>query len=66
MNIIKDLRVLNSITKKYGLIFDKQFKYIIKENLTLKQSRELFNKGYDIKYLSGCFYPYLIKINNEV
>ena len=58
--IIKDLRILNKLSRKYHLIVDKQFKYILND-LTLKEERELKKQGYNIKYFSGCFYPFIVK-----
>ena len=60
MKIIKDLRILKRLSKKYNFVVDREFKYITKEDTTLKQFRELKTEGFDIKYLSGCFYPFVI------
>jgi len=65
MEVIKDLRVLNAF-KKYGLIFDKRFKYYIGNSYKTEiglSTNTLFkykNKEYQLKYFSGCFMPYLI------
>ena len=66
--MITDLRVLKAF-KKYGLIFDKKFKYYIGNAYTTKtgnSTSEIFkhkNKKYKLKYFSGCFHPYLIDCN---
>jgi|TARA_Y100000296_G_C5122156_1_gene230996 hypothetical protein len=59
--IIKDLRILKSLEKKYKLKFDREFKYITYEDLSIKENRHLNKNGYFLKYFDGCFYPYLIK-----
>jgi len=65
--IINDLRILKAF-KKYGLIFDKEFKYYIgnayktKTNLSTDLIFKHNNKNYKLKYFSGCFNPYLILI----
>ena len=59
MEIIKDLRTLNKLGRLFNLTFDKEFKYIIKEDISIKGNRDLNKLGYEIKYLSGCFYPYI-------
>ena len=60
MKIIKDLRVLNRLSKKYNFTIDKGFKYVLKEETSLKQLREMNKEGFIIKYLSGCFYPFVL------
>jgi len=65
--IIKDLRILKAIGKRYGLIFDKTFKYCLKEvccfpnKLYLKGAINYKNNKYHLEYKSGCFYPYLVR-----
>ena len=64
--IIKDLRVLNHF-KKYGLEFDKTFKYYLGDAYLTKTGIPTYTifkyKGFDykLKYFDGCFNPYLIK-----
>ena len=66
--MIKDLRVLKAIGKRYGLEFDKCFKYYVGNvynTKTGKSTNEIFiykNKGYKLKYFSGCFHPFLIEV----
>lgn len=58
--VIKDLRVLNPLSKKYGLLIDSEFKYVLND-VSLKTKRDLKVLGYEVKYFSGCFYPYVVK-----
>ena len=60
MNIITDLRTLTAIATRYNLTFDYKHKYITNDNgiTWLDYKQEL----YKIKYLDGCFYPYIIKM----
>ena len=59
MEIIRHLNTLKSLCKKYGFKVDTKFKYILVEP-NLKNTRYLKSKGYEIKYITGCFYPYLM------
>ena len=64
MEIIKDLRTLNALAKKYQLNFDKKYKYCLNcENLTKKFY--INQKEYQLKFLDGCFYPYIIKTDRK-
>lgn len=60
MNILEDLRTIKAICKKYNMEYNKQYKYITKDNnndiLLYK------NNVYKLQYFSGCFYPYIIKL----
>jgi len=66
--VIKDLRVLKAIGFKYGLDFDKKFKYYTgnayktKKDLSTDNIFIYKNKSYELKYFSGCFNPYLIEL----
>ena len=58
MEIVRDLRVLKAIGKRFNLEFDKKFKYCLKD-----ESEWIFiykNKQYELKFFDGCFYPFLI------
>ena len=59
-NIIKDLRTLKAIAKRFNLQFDKVFKYNIGKDFygIIKYK----NKKYKLKYFDWCFYPYLIEL----
>ena len=65
--IIKDLRVLN-VFKKYGLSFDKKFKYYIgdayktEKGLSTNQIFKHNNKNYELNYFDGCFNPFLCEV----
>ena len=57
--IIKDLRVLKKIEKKYNMEFDKSFKYCTKIGNFINDYTSV--GGYRLKYFDGCFYPYLVQ-----
>lgn len=59
MQVVTDLRTIKAICNKYGMEYDKEFKYITKA-----KSGEFIHKKhiYTAKFVSGCFYPYLFKI----
>ncbi len=68
MEIVKDLRILNAISKRYFISFDPTYKYCINSKdhngLDLFYYKIFYNKNiYRLKYFSGCFYPYLVKLN---
>ena len=57
--IITDKRTLRAFKNRYGFEYDNNYSYIlnidyIKDNIIYK------GHEYDIKYISGCFYPYLV------
>lgn len=60
MKIIKDLRTLNKLAKKFNLSIDKEYKYILND-YSLQTERELKKEGYKIKFFDGCFYPFICK-----
>lgn len=68
MKIIKDLRTLNAIAKKYRLNFSKTHKYYLgrahKKGESLPYSFEHNNKKYELKYFDGCFNPFLVTKTN--
>lgn len=64
VDLIKDLRILKAISKKYNFIINKNFKYIINTNDLDFKILEYKNKKYKMFYFAGCFNPYLCKINN--
>jgi len=59
-NIIKDLRTLNAIARRYNLQFDNLFKYNIGNDFY--GTIEYKNRKFKLKYFDGCFYPYLIEL----
>lgn len=63
MEIVKNLNTLKALQKKYKIEFDKDFKYITKTKNLEGKNLYINNKEYKIKYVSGCFYPYLTKTN---
>ena len=64
---VEDGRTLSAICKKFGFTYDKQYKYITDsgeyEN-KIGSSALLYHRGdhYKLQYFSGCFYPYITKI----
>ena len=62
MKIIKNINTLKSLQKKlnFEFAFDLEYKYILSD-FPLKVERHLRTLGYDIKYFSGCFYPFIIQ-----
>lgn len=65
MEIVKNLNTLKALQKKYKIEFDKDFKYITKTKNLEGKNLYINNKEYIIKYVSGCFYPYLTKTNRK-
>ena len=63
MEIVKNLNTLKALQKKYKIEYDKDFKYITKTKNLEEKNLYINNKEYKIKYVSGCFYPYLTKTN---
>lgn len=64
--VITDLRILNAIGRRYNLQFDKEYKYCIEDNDSWGRCLSRFEyKGnkYKLQYISGCFYPYIVKYN---
>lgn len=71
MKIIKDLRTLKALEKRYKYLkIDKKYKYIISditelENEILKKHNDfiliLNDKLYTYKFISGCFNPYIVE-----
>ena len=59
--IITDLRKIKPIAKKLNMQFDKTYKYFIGDD-NLKLTRNLKQLGFTLKYVDGCFYPYLNKV----
>jgi hypothetical protein len=63
--IVKNLKIIAKIEKKFQCKFDREHFYCtdsgtIEDNLS--SSRELKDMGYQLKYLSGCFYPFLMEV----
>ena len=65
MEIIRDLRILNAIGKRYHLKFDSQFKYYTGDAYVnalgqyLPLRFEYKTKVYKLTYFDGCFKPFL-------
>lgn len=59
--VIGDSRILEVISRRYGMKFDRNYKYCIKDN----GINELKYKGnnYKLRYTDGCFYPFLVRID---
>lgn len=66
MKIIKDLRILKAISTRMNLEIDNEFYYVIKNNLPYPFSKFLYKKKYyKLKYFSGCFYPFIISLDDN-
>lgn len=61
MHFVTDGRTLRALAKKYGFEYDREYKYITKYN-DRETERLLRKEGYKFKYIDGCFYPYLCKV----
>ena len=70
MEIIKDLRTLKAIAKKYDLEFCRRYKYYIGDPYENHKGESLpytfkhKEKTYKLKYFDGCFKPFLITKTN--
>lgn len=65
MVIVKDLRILKPLSKKFDFEYDPKHRYVtksdsIEENFRTK--KELQKAGYDLKYFDGCFYPFIVRL----
>jgi hypothetical protein len=60
MQVIKDLRILEAIAKRFNLQFDKTFKYNIGQDFY--GTMEYKGRKFKLKYFDGCFYPFLIEL----
>lgn len=61
MQIVRDLRILNAIGKRYNIKFDKDWKYILSDYDT--KIIEYKGKKYEQKFFDGCFNQYLVEID---
>ena len=61
LRVVSDGRVLKGICNNMGFEFDKEFKYITKDN---NYMGKFVYKGrtYKLKYFDGCFYPYIVEV----
>lgn len=57
--IIKDKRVLKAFKNRYGFKYDNDYSYILNVDY-LRDTIIYKGREYDIKYISGCFFPYLV------
>jgi hypothetical protein len=72
MQIIKDLKILKALEKRYiNLMIDKKYKYITSDIIKLEDEilrkhndfiMILNNKKYTYKFISGCFNPYIVEL----
>ena len=62
MKIVKDLRVLNAICKRYNIIIDKDYKYITSNPYKTPYIMEYKGKQYKAKYFDGCFSPFIVEV----
>lgn len=61
VKVITDMRILKPLIKKYGIVIDKEHRYVLND-ISLNNSREMRKEGYSIEYVSGSFYPYVTKL----
>lgn len=59
MEIVKNLNTLKSLEKKWGMEFDRTYRYCTNEGLFRGDGK------YKLKYFDGCFYPFLVKSDEE-
>lgn len=57
--VIHDQRTLNALSKRYGLIYDKTWDYILKYDT---RHMEMNDRKFRIQYFDGCIYPYVVEI----
>ena len=57
---IGDLRILEAISRIYGMKFDRDYKYCIKDNGISKLKYK--GETYKLTYVDGCFYPFLFRV----
>lgn len=65
IKIIKNKNILKAIEKKYNLKFDNMYNYCINKNINSTNKYYINKKEYMLKFVDGCFYPYLIKTNRK-
>lgn len=67
MIVITNRSTLKKLGKMFGFKFDRVHGYIIDSgNLEscMQAHKKMLDYGYDLKYISGCFYPYIIEKNS--
>ena len=63
MKVIKDLRTIKAISKRYDFDYNRKHKYIIKSAFKYTvASFKYKNKDYKIKYLNGAIFPYIVEV----
>ena len=65
MKIVTNKKIIKAIEKKYNLKFDYIYNYCISQNADTSKKYYINNKEYILKFVDGCFYPYLIKSNRK-
>lgn len=61
--IVTDGRTLRAAANKYGITYDKTYKYITHERSGFGPFSNVYRiagKEYKTRYFDGCFYPYLV------
>lgn len=62
--VIRDLRILKAFERRFNLVFDRKYRYCIGARCNhLPLVFEYKGEKYKLEYFSGCFNPYLVKIN---
>jgi hypothetical protein len=65
MEIVKNLTVLNQLSKAYGLKFCKTYKYCTGGD-NIRVNRYTYkDDSFVLKYFDGCFYPYIVKLKTN-
>lgn len=59
--VILDHKILKAFERIYGLKFDTKYSYCTFDNGIVKKMRYK-GEDYKLRYVDGCFYPYLYKI----
>jgi len=73
--IITDGRTLRHFSRVYGLVFDKTFKYCTGDTgngnnnpfILMYRNGKKTEDGdaYALRYIDGCFYPFLCKLSSD-
>lgn len=59
--IVRDLRVLKAIGRRYGMKFDPTFRYCVKHDYNSFLHIAYRGKEYRLLYFPGCFCPFLVQ-----
>ena len=65
MKIVKNLAVLNQLSKAYGLEFCRTYKYCTGGDTLFPHYFYYKGVTFELKYFGGCFYPYIVKLKTN-